>query len=95
MKRTQHIVIISILMVMTLISRTASAQGVVIDLEQLREQMTSGKRTVLIDVRSPQEYREGHIPGAINVPAERFVSEQGKLPKGRKTPLIFYCRGAG
>ena len=56
----------------------------------------AGKRTVaIIDVRLPEEYAEAHIPGAINIPAQRVAVDRKKLPKNTSTPIIFYCRGVG
>ena len=37
-----------------------------ITIEEFNEKMKQG--AIAIDVRSPQEYKEGHIPGAINIP---------------------------
>ena len=45
---------------------------------------------VLLDVRTPQEYREGHIPGSKNVPLQRL--DQVKAVAGNKeTTLFVYC----
>lgn len=44
---------------------------------------------VLVDVRDESEYREGHIPTAINIPAETFASRSEILPKEKK--IIVYC----
>ncbi len=44
---------------------------------------------VLVDVRDESEYQQGHIPTAINIPAETFASKQGDLPKEKK--IIVYC----
>ena len=44
---------------------------------------------VLIDVRDASEYKDGHIPTAINIPAEVFASSAGELPKEKK--IIVYC----
>lgn len=48
---------------------------------------------VLVDVRDEAEYREGHIPTAINIPAENFASKQDILPKEKK--IIVYCNTGG
>ena len=45
---------------------------------------------VLLDVRTPQEYREGHIPGSRNVPLQS-LSEGGSVPAGKDAPLFVYC----
>jgi rhodanese-related sulfurtransferase len=44
---------------------------------------------VVVDVRDASEFKEGHIPGAINIPSETFASGSGVLPKEKK--IIVYC----
>ena len=43
----------------------------------------------LVDVRDPNEFAEGHIPGAINIPATSFAAGSGVLDKGKR--IIVYC----
>ena len=45
---------------------------------------------VLLDVRTPQEYREGRIPGSINVPLQS-LSTADQIPAGKDTLLFVYC----
>ena len=45
----------------------------------------------VLDVRPPEEYAAGHLPGAINIPIEQLESRLGKLSKKRE--VIAYCRG--
>lgn len=45
---------------------------------------------LLVDVREPAEWNEGHIPGAIHVPFGRIERELGTLPVG---PLALICGG--
>lgn len=45
---------------------------------------------VLVDVRTPGEYREGHIPGSRNVPLGQLDQISG-LAEGKDTPLYVYC----
>lgn len=50
---------------------------------------------IVIDVRTPQEFAEGHIAGAtsINVLADDFDKKIAALD--RKTPLLIHCRSGG
>lgn len=42
---------------------------------------------VILDVRTPQEYKQGHVPGSINTPLDRLTGE--KLDKSKK--FFVYC----
>jgi len=57
---------------------------------ELLERVKRGLVTVL-DVRPPEEYAAGHLPGAINVPIDRLESYLSKLPKRKE--VVAYCRG--
>jgi phage shock protein E len=48
------------------------------------------KQVVLIDVRDPQSFGEGHMPGAINVPFDR-IPEHVDAWKKEKRLLVTYC----
>jgi rhodanese-related sulfurtransferase/DNA-binding transcriptional ArsR family regulator len=58
--------------------------------EELLVRAKKGLVTVL-DVRPPEEYAAGHLPGAINVPMEKLEGYLAKLPKKRE--IVAYCRG--
>jgi rhodanese-related sulfurtransferase len=57
----------------------------------LLERLASNDR-LLIDVRSPEEYADGHIPGAINMPHENINGYLSKLEQHKNKPIIIYCR---
>lgn len=46
---------------------------------------------IIIDVRSPQEYREGHIDGAICIPDYQIKKEISKYVKNKEENIILYC----
>ena len=45
---------------------------------------------VLLDVRTPQEYREGHIPGSQNVPLQQLDKVE-EVTENKDTVLYVYC----
>ena len=47
---------------------------------------------VIIDIRSPKEFRERHIKGAVCIPYERLISQAYLL---RHRTLILYCDRGG
>lgn len=49
---------------------------------------TSG--AILLDVRTPEEYREGHIPGSKNIPLQS-IEGIGSVVTNKETPLFVYC----
>jgi len=51
------------------------------------------KRDVLIlDVRTQEEFSQGHIEGAINIPVQEIEKMIGELRKYKKYEIIVYCR---
>ena len=53
------------------------------------------KAGTIVDAREPIDYKEGHIPGAINLPYDEVVTDAERLekfdPQGK--PIIVYCGG--
>ncbi|MGN1013926.1 MAG: rhodanese-like domain-containing protein [Butyricicoccus sp.] len=45
---------------------------------------------VLLDVRTPEEYQEGHIPGSRNVPLQS-LDKVTSVVKNQDTPVFVYC----
>lgn len=50
----------------------------------------TGEPHVLVDVRTPQEFASGHIPGAVNISLQELPSQLDSLPKDQ--PIVLYCR---
>jgi rhodanese-related sulfurtransferase/DNA-binding transcriptional ArsR family regulator len=61
-----------------------------IDARELLRRLEAGEVT-LLDVRPPEEYRAGHIPGAVSMPLEELGRRLAEIPRDR--PVIAYCRG--
>lgn len=47
----------------------------------------------LVDVRDPQEFAEGYIPGAINIPSDKFAAGSAVLDKEKL--VVVYCKSGG
>ena len=61
---------------------------------ELQSRLSGGEQIVLIDVREPEEFARGKIPGAYTIP--RGVLEMqvdGRLP--REATVVLYCGGGG
>lgn len=59
-----------------------------INLDQLVEQITGGKKPLMIDVRSSEEYEEAHIKAAISIPLGEIPLHLKEIPKDR--PVVLY-----
>lgn len=44
----------------------------------------------LVDVRTPEEFAAGHLPGAVNIPVDELPQRLGELGPPEK-PLVVYC----
>ena len=63
-----------------------------ISMDEAAKIMRDEKNYIILDVRRPDEYAEGHIPGAINVPNEEIgTAEIAELPDKSQLILV-YCR---
>ena len=58
--------------------------------KELLERARKGLVTVL-DVRPPEEFAAGHVPGAINIPIHELEKRIKELPRRRE--VVAYCRG--
>jgi rhodanese-related sulfurtransferase len=45
---------------------------------------------VVLDVREPQEYAHGHVPGALNLPQAELASRMNEVPRDR--PVLVICQ---
>lgn len=56
------------------------------------EQVQPVIQGIWIDVRSPEEYAEGHLQNAINIPVERIVEQISQVNPDKGKPINLYCR---
>jgi rhodanese-related sulfurtransferase len=61
--------------------------------DQLKNLIDQKEKMVLIDARTPEEFKEAHIVGAVNIPEKGFEQAAAQLPPDKKTLLVFYCNG--
>jgi len=65
---------------------------------ELSEQLETDPQSVLIDVRRPQEFEQGHVPQARNIPfgsmpLVQMLSEWSREAEGK--PIYFICQSGG
>lgn len=50
--------------------------------------------TTIIDVRTPAEFRGGHVAGSINIPLQEVVQKLDEI-KAMKQPIVLCCASGG
>jgi len=60
--------------------------------KQFYEMMQKEKNIIILDVRTPQEYQEGHISNAINIPVQILGQQLDKLKNFKDKKILVYCR---
>lgn len=61
------------------------------DVSSIRAHELVAAGALLVDVRTPEEWSEGHVEGAVNVPMGHLERRVPELAK-RDRPIVLYCR---
>ncbi len=60
------------------------------DINESLKQCESTQGAVLLDVRTPQEFAQGRIPGSRNLPLQE-IDKAAQVLKDKKSPVFVYC----
>lgn len=63
-----------------------------VSMDDIVKIMEENKDYVIVDVRTPDEYKEGHIPNAINIPNETINEAVYNKLKDKNQLILIYCR---
>ncbi len=61
--------------------------------EAVKKLITQPGMALIVDARTEEEYKQAHIPTAVNIPPEQFTAIGKHLPQDKSLPIVFYCRG--
>ena len=64
----------------------------VITPNEAKEIMDSEQVFIILDVRSEEEFNEGHIPGAILIPHEQIKDKAEDILHDKNIQILVYCR---
>lgn len=59
--------------------------------EEMKEMFDNNCNVILLDVRSPQEFEEGHLIGSLNIPTYELYTQAPKLLTDKEAIIIAYC----
>ena len=60
--------------------------------EELAARIEAGNPPIVLDVRTPEEYAAGHIPGAVNIPHDELGSRLDELGAGKTDEIVVHCQ---
>lgn len=66
-----------------------------IDYESAKMLLKNDKNATLIDVRNPQEYKEKHLDGSINIPIYNIEEKCKEIIPYKDNIVILYCQSGG
>ena len=71
----------------------AAAGPAAIEPKALGERIAWADQSLFVlDVRSPEEYAAGHVPGAVNIPHGELAARIAELSGARERDIVVYCR---
>lgn len=59
--------------------------------EALLNKLESGTAPLILDVRTPWEYRSGHVPQAVNMPHTELANRLAELADAKDREIVTYC----
>ena len=71
---------------------TAHGETLQISAPDLLSRAAAADAPLILDVRTPEEYRDGHVPGAVNLPHDQIVDRLSELEAHRDRDVVVYCR---
>ncbi len=83
---------IALLAMLAVPAAAQTAQYRQITPEAAKKMLAEDKSAVLVDVRTPEEYAAGRIPGSVLIPDYDLAANAAKLLPDKNKPVIVYCR---
>lgn len=73
-------------------SAVSMAQATDISQADLMQRIKTNQAGLILDVRSPEEYAGGHVPGAINIPYDQLGSRLAEISSHKSKEVVVYCK---
>jgi phage shock protein E len=86
------IVAAALVLAATGVASAQTSPAVELDHEQLQSRLQQSDKPVVLDVRTPEEFAAGHVPGARNIPHDVLAERIAELADARGSEVVVYCR---
>lgn len=73
------------------VTECSSSDATHIKGDELASRKVSDGQLAIVDVRSFDEYKSGHIPGAISIPFWSVFTRHSNIPSAHDEPIVIYC----
>ena len=91
-KTYTYITILSIVFITVIVYLAYSQQSDEISPQEARENVKAGKYDFIVDVRTKQEWDEGHLHNTISIPIGNLVAELPEKIPDKNARILFVCK---
>jgi rhodanese-related sulfurtransferase len=89
MRNTTYVLIaLAVIVILIFLKRRGGAS---ISRDLLQQAIARDEHMLLLDVRSPEEFESGRVPGAVNVPLDRVQSAPHETADDKSMRIVVYC----
>lgn len=90
MKQLSFVLLIALLALFIAACTPSATSGMISPSDYVSQYQSTGAAHLLVDVRTPEEYADGHIAGSVNIPLAELGNQLSLIPQD--IPVIVYCR---
>ena len=87
-----YIAVLSVIFIGVIVYIAYNRQTDEISPEEARENVKAGKYDLIVDVRTKEEWDEGHLPNTISIPIGNLVAELPEKIPDKNTRILFVCK---
>ncbi|MBI3171597.1 MAG: rhodanese-like domain-containing protein, partial [Hydrocarboniphaga effusa] len=85
--------VVAVLLIVNEMSGAITGEKRLSPLEAVR--LINDRAALVLDVRTPADYKRGHILNALNLPQARLTERLNELGKDHARPIVVYCALGG
>lgn len=91
-KTYTYITVLSVIFISVIVYLIYNQQADEISAAEARQNLKEGKYDYIVDVRTKQEWDEGHLPNTISIPIGNLVAELPEKIPDKNAHILFVCK---
>lgn len=88
----KYLVLVLVVLGLTMSFMNSGDSKNLVSYEELQQSLSNKEAIVLLDVRTQEEFDNGHIPGAVLLPYDEVEEKAAKLLPDKDREIVIYCR---